>query len=457
MKKHAVDSAAAAMWVAAFAVASAQQAAAEKKVWDGVYTSAQAARGKAPFERSCARCHNIELAGSQRGPALKGNAFWSKYENDNLGDAVHATSATTCRRTARRSSTTTIKADILAYIMSVNGMPAGNDELKADVRALEGIKIAKKTTWDGVFTAAQAERGKQNFLPAAAAAATSSISRGDRGPALKGDDFLAHWENGSVVTLFDKIRETMPPNSPTRSPTTRRWTSWPTCCSRTAIRRGRPTCAPKPRASASSIWCARARRARSRISRWCRWSAACRRAPNNAWTLTKTSEPVLTRDEEPSAAALRTAQAKALGAQTFHAGERRAVQAGDARGTEDGSARAALPGRQGRAAESDVAPGAQQQLSIAARSSFEIFQPAACRVRADLFRLRRAGDHRRDGVVPQQPRKRQLQHRVAALLRDRSQAFDDREVLVRRGRSAAQPIVHPRALRRRDAFRGICR
>jgi len=28
-------------------------------------------------------------------------------------------------------------------------------------------------------------------------------------------------------------------------------------------------------------------------------------------------EPVLTRDEEPSAAALRTAQAKALGAQTF--------------------------------------------------------------------------------------------------------------------------------------------
>ena len=53
-----------------------------------------------------------------------------------------------------------IKADILAYIMSVNGMPAGNDELKADVRALDEIKIAKKTTCDGVFTEAQAERGK---------------------------------------------------------------------------------------------------------------------------------------------------------------------------------------------------------------------------------------------------------------------------------------------------------
>jgi hypothetical protein len=33
--------------------------------------------------------------------------------------------------------------------------------------------------------------------------------------------------------------------------------------------------------------------------------------------LTRTSEPALTRDEEPSAASLKTAQAKALGAQTF--------------------------------------------------------------------------------------------------------------------------------------------
>src|SRR3954466_14830173 len=71
------------MWMAG--VASAQSAAPDKKVWDGVFTSAQAARGKAPFERSCARCHNVELAGSQRGPALKGNVFWSKFDNDNLG------------------------------------------------------------------------------------------------------------------------------------------------------------------------------------------------------------------------------------------------------------------------------------------------------------------------------------------------------------------------------------
>src|SRR5215468_5775960 len=75
-----------ATWMAAIAVSSAQQVAPEeKKVWGGVSTAAQAARGKPRFEASCSRCHNIALAGSERGPALKGSAFWSKWENENLG------------------------------------------------------------------------------------------------------------------------------------------------------------------------------------------------------------------------------------------------------------------------------------------------------------------------------------------------------------------------------------
>ena len=196
---------------------TAQQAApAEKKIWDGVYTSAQAARGKEPFERSCARCHNIELAGSQRGPALKGNAFWSKYDNESLS-SLFMFIRDTMPQDGPSLLSDEIKADVLAYIMSVNGMPAGNAELKADLRALDEIKIARKTTFDGVFTEAQAERGKQNFLTGRCGGCHKLDLTGDRGPTLKGDDFLAHWDNGSVATLFDKIRETMPPNSPNES------------------------------------------------------------------------------------------------------------------------------------------------------------------------------------------------------------------------------------------------
>ena len=68
-----------------------------------------------------------------------------------------------------------------------------------------------------MFTEAQAERGKQNFLTGRCGGCHKLDLTGDRGPTLKGDDFLAHWDNGSVATLFDKIRETMPPNAPNES------------------------------------------------------------------------------------------------------------------------------------------------------------------------------------------------------------------------------------------------
>jgi hypothetical protein len=38
---------------------------------------------------------------------------------------------------------------------------------------------------------------------------------------------------------------------------------------------------------------------------------------NNAWVLTNTTEPVVTKQDEPTAANLKDAEGKALGAQTF--------------------------------------------------------------------------------------------------------------------------------------------
>jgi mono/diheme cytochrome c family protein len=305
------------LWCAAIAVSSAQQAPADTKIWDGVYTSAQAARGKAPFERSCARCHNVELAGSQRGPALKGNVFWSKYENDNLG-----TLFTFLRDNMPQDGPSlvddAIKADILAYIMSMNGMPAGNDELKADVRALESIKVAKKTTWDGVFTAAQAERGKQNFLTGRCGGCHKLDLTGDRGPALKGDDFLAHWDNGSVATLFDKIRETMPPNAPNETTDDAKIDIVAYLLQQNGYPAGRTA---ELRADADSLGIVDIMR-KGQTNTIANFSlvqvvGCLTPGAGSSWTLTRTSEPALTRDEEPTAAALKTAQGKALGAQTY--------------------------------------------------------------------------------------------------------------------------------------------
>ena len=304
------------VWMTAVAVSTAQQAPVEKKVWDGVFTSVQAARGKAPFERSCARCHNIELAGSQRGPALKGNVFWSKWENEQLGSLF-----TKIRDTMPQDGPSLVedaaKADILAYIMSVTGMPAGSDELKADARELDLVKIAKKTTWDGVFTTAQADRGKQNFLAGRCGGCHKLDLSGDRGPALKGDDFLAHWENGSVVTLFDKIRETMPPNAPNETTDDAKID----IVAYLLQQNGYPVGKAELRADSDSLGIIDLIR-KGQTTTIANFSlvqvvGCLTPGANKSWTLTKTSEPVLTRDEEPTAAALRTAQSKALGAQTF--------------------------------------------------------------------------------------------------------------------------------------------
>jgi len=304
------------MWMAAQALPSAQGTPGEKKIWDGVFTSVQAARGKAPFENSCARCHNIELAGSQRGPALKGNVFWSKYENESLS-ALFLYLRDNMPQDGPSLVTDTVKADILSYIMSVNGIPAGNDELKADLRVLEGVKIAKKTTFDGVFSDAQAERGKQNFLSGRCGGCHKLDLSGDRGPALKGDDFLAHWDNGSVATLFDKIRETMPPNAPNEVTDDAK----ADIVAYLLQQNGYPSGRGELRAEAESLGIidlVRKGQAATIPNFSLVQVVGClTQGPGKAWTLTRTSEPALTREEEPTATALRTAQNKALGAQTF--------------------------------------------------------------------------------------------------------------------------------------------
>ena len=49
----------------------------------GVYTGAQAERGKAVVQDHCSQCHGLDLAGGE-GPALVGDTFMLKWESRNL-------------------------------------------------------------------------------------------------------------------------------------------------------------------------------------------------------------------------------------------------------------------------------------------------------------------------------------------------------------------------------------
>lgn len=124
---------AASMVIALRPVVTAQETGG-RKIWDGVYTEAQAARGKPAYETSCGRCHNNELAGSERAPALKGDGFWAHWENDSL-DRLFTKIRDTMPSGGIESVTDGGKLDILAYVLSKNEAAPGKDELSLDTRS----------------------------------------------------------------------------------------------------------------------------------------------------------------------------------------------------------------------------------------------------------------------------------------------------------------------------------
>ena len=107
------------------------------RIWQGVYTVAQADRGKAAFSTTCLRCHNADLSGD-RGPALKGERFqtsWGGGPVTRLFEKIRDTMPPFATSTLDDNT----KLDIVTFILQTNGFPAGEKELA--VADLESIDI----------------------------------------------------------------------------------------------------------------------------------------------------------------------------------------------------------------------------------------------------------------------------------------------------------------------------
>jgi len=102
-----------------------------RTTWDGIYTVDQAERGKQSYQRACAQCHPLDW---YRGDTMRP---WDGAPLKNLYDVI----ATTMPPANPASLKGAEYVALLAYILSLNEMPAGGEELPASPDALEKILI----------------------------------------------------------------------------------------------------------------------------------------------------------------------------------------------------------------------------------------------------------------------------------------------------------------------------
>ena len=119
--------------------------AANKTVWDGVYTAAQAERGKDTYAQQCSGCHGDFLDGdgaNGRVIALSGDAFAENWESASLND-LFAKIGRTMPRGAPGTLSNRQTLELMAFLLQYNGFPAGNGEL-AETPELAIVDIVGK-------------------------------------------------------------------------------------------------------------------------------------------------------------------------------------------------------------------------------------------------------------------------------------------------------------------------
>lgn len=106
------------------------------------FTAAQADRGKVAYAANCVACHGQNLISATYGPPLAGPYFDANWLGKSVG-ALYTHAHDNMPPSRPGSLPATTYADLVAYILSVNGLPAGETELPTDVAALDGMTIAK--------------------------------------------------------------------------------------------------------------------------------------------------------------------------------------------------------------------------------------------------------------------------------------------------------------------------
>ena len=127
--------AAAALLLATQAGAAGARVAAPRTTSDRIYTAEQAERGKDVYKQACASCHALDF---YSGHTMK------SWDGGSLSD-LYAAISTRMPQGNPGSLKRREYLDILAYILSLNSMPAGDQELPSRPADLKTIRIKWRT------------------------------------------------------------------------------------------------------------------------------------------------------------------------------------------------------------------------------------------------------------------------------------------------------------------------
>ena len=111
-----------------------------RSVWDGVYSSDQAKRGKELYGKQCASCHSDDLSGGESAPPLAGVAFLANWTGLTVGDLFERTRVSMPQNDPGKLSRQQ-NADIIAFMLSMNRFPAGKSDLEKDTDVLKQIRL----------------------------------------------------------------------------------------------------------------------------------------------------------------------------------------------------------------------------------------------------------------------------------------------------------------------------
>lgn len=126
---------------AAAAALRAQEPATTTTTNAGVYSDAQAARGKVAYSNYCQTCHGESLQGVDTAPTLVGGTFqgnWVGLTVGDLGERIRMTMPQNDPGTLSAATT----ADLIALILKLNGYPPGTADLPRDGQLQKTIRIA---------------------------------------------------------------------------------------------------------------------------------------------------------------------------------------------------------------------------------------------------------------------------------------------------------------------------